>query len=108
SSFRRDAETNTRDACATRRKPRASSPRSPESEPKTPGKQRSGVGPDPGFGVAQNNNNDVAPRARAARNQTVAGCFGVAGFHAVAKGKPFQNLVRVFQFAGPTVGVAKN
>src|SRR5213082_3497985 len=78
------------------------------SEPKTPGKQRSGVGPDPGFGVAQDNNDDVAPRSRTARNETVTSRFGVAGFHAVAKGKPFQNLVRVFQFAGPTVGVAKN
>src|SRR5438067_6458926 len=79
-----------------------------QSEPKTPGKQRSGVGPNPGFGIAQDHYDDVAPRARTACYQTVTGRFGVAGFHSVAKRKPLQNLVGVFQFAGPTVGVAKN
>ena len=62
--------------------------RRPRSEPKTPGKQRSGVGPDPRLGIAQDHYDDVAPRARTACNQTVTGRFGVASFHSVAKRKP--------------------
>src|SRR5258707_14518821 len=74
-SFRRDAETNTPDACAIRRKLRAGSPRILQSEPKTPRKQRSGVGPDPRLGIAQDHYDDVAPWARTACNQTVTSRF---------------------------------
>src|SRR5207248_9264788 len=107
-SFTSTTAAELRGAQATSLRLWAGGARRPESEPKAPGKQRSGVGPDPGFGIAQDHYDDVAARARTACNQTVAGRFGVASFHSVAKGKPLQNFVGVFQFAGPTVGVAKN
>src|SRR4029434_3717995 len=77
--------------------------------PETPGKQRGCILPDARLAVAKEDNDDVAsPGDCAAGNETVPSRFGIAGFHSIAVGKPFKNLVRVFKLAGPSVGMTEH
>src|SRR6266849_1126905 len=75
--------------------------------PKSPGEECRCVAPHAGFAVAEHDYDDVAAWSRATRDQAVSRGFGVTGFHTVAVGEPFQNLVRVFELARVSVGIAK-
>src|ERR1041384_478354 len=75
--------------------------------PKAPGKKGRRILPDAGFTVAEDDHNDVAPRPRAARDQAMAGRFGVTSLHSVAVSQPLQHFVRVLQLADSAVCVAK-
>src|SRR6266487_3046503 len=76
--------------------------------PETPGKQRRCIAPYPRFAVAEDDDDDVAAWSRPAANQAMPSGLRVTGFHTVTVRKPPQNLVGVFEFTGPAVGIAKN
>src|SRR5437868_14271149 len=78
------------------------------SEPKSPGKEGCGVSPNAGLGIAENDDDDVTTRARAAGIEAVPGGFGIARFHSVAVRQTLQHYVRVFQLAGPADGVPED
>src|SRR3954469_16772643 len=64
-----------------------------------------GIVPDAVAGVAEDDGDDFVAVAGRARDEAMAGGFGIAGFHAVAEGVAFQDAVRVLEDGGVAIGV---